>query len=138
MQISLVGCTKLPETKTAKQNVQTQNVSMVENQSPAVQAQDKISTLEGIVSVKAVNAGNDLYVAAKPAQYKRFQLKALRKEISNKLQETLPSYNYHVSLDGKIYKLVEQLQSEINKKEIDAATIVKEGKIIHSEMNSDT
>ena len=111
---------------------------MVENQSPAFQAQDKISTLEGIVSVKAVNAGSDLYVAAKPAQYKRFQLQALRKEISNKLQESLPSYNYHVSLDGKIYKLVEQLQSEINKKEINAATIIKKGKIIQSEMNSDT
>lgn len=138
IQFSLFGCTKLPETKTPKQNVQTEHVSMTENQSPALQAQNKIYTVEGILSVKAVNTGNDLYVAAKPAHYKRFQLHVLRKEISNKLQESFPTYNYHVSLDGKIYKLVEQLQGEINRKEIDTETIAKRGKIIQSEMKSDT
>ncbi|WP_416826624.1 YhcN/YlaJ family sporulation lipoprotein [Ectobacillus polymachus] len=127
------------EYKTTKEkNIQVSNVSTIDDQSPSMQAQKQISAINGIVDVKAVNIGNNLYVAAKPTQFKRLQLNSLRDEISKQLKASFPTYQYHISLDSKIYKLVGQLQNDVNKKEVNAVVIAKKAKKIESEMNSDT
>ncbi|MFD3447652.1 YhcN/YlaJ family sporulation lipoprotein [Microbacteriaceae bacterium 4G12] len=135
----MMGCAKQEEKKTAKKQTKTTKVSMTTfNQAPAQQAKKRIETIQGILDVKAVNSNRELYVAAKPAQYKRFQLDQLKKDMKQKIKPSSSDVKIHVSTDKKIFMLLDQLENKIEKGEADKKMVKKKLKKIKSEMNSDT
>ncbi|PEA52812.1 hypothetical protein CON64_21810 [Bacillus pseudomycoides] len=126
------------EHKTTKTETQLKNVSMeTVDQSIATQAKDKIFNMEEMIDVKAVNFDNELYVAAKPEHHERFQLKKLKKETKQTLEKTYPNLKIYVSMDKKIFMLLDKLETKIKNKEADKKEIKKQLKVVKEEMHSD-
>ncbi|MEH6888933.1 YhcN/YlaJ family sporulation lipoprotein [Bacillus sp. JJ864] len=121
-----------------KKDTQLKNVSMETiDQSIANQAKDQIFNMEEVIEVKAVNFNNELYVAAKPEHHERFQLKKLKKEMKQTLEKTYPNLKVYVSMDKKIFMLLDKLETKIKNKEADKKEIKKQLKVVKEEMHSD-
>lgn len=138
---AFAGCNQKKETdnKTAKGNTPFTRVSTNSfSQSAAMQAKKQVLAMEGIIDAKAINTDKELYLSVKPAHYKRFQLKKLKKEIAQKLQQSHPNMKSYVSTDSKISMLLEKLENRIERGDADKDTIQKQIKKIKTEMNSDT
>lgn len=126
------------EHQTNKKDTPLKNVSMENiDQSIANQAKDQIFNMEEVIDVKAVNFNNELYVAAKPEHHERFQLKKLKKEMKQTLEKTYPNFKIYVSMDKKIFMLLDKLETKIKNKEADKKEIKKQLKVVKEEMHSD-
>ncbi|MEH7461544.1 YhcN/YlaJ family sporulation lipoprotein [Bacillus thuringiensis] len=126
------------EHQTNKKDTPLKNVSMENiDQSIANQAKDQIFNMEEVIDVKAINFDNELYVAAKPEHHERFQLKKLKKEMKQTLKKTYPNLKVYVSMDKKIFMLLDKLETKIKNKEADKKEIKKQLKVVKEEMHSD-
>ncbi|WP_020061706.1 YhcN/YlaJ family sporulation lipoprotein [Bacillus sp. 123MFChir2] len=126
------------EHQTNKKDTPLKNVSMENiDQSIANQAKDQIFNMEEVIDVKSVNFNNELYVAAKPEHHERFQLKKLKKEMKQTLKKTYPNLKVYVSMDKKVFMLLDKLETKIKNKEADKKEIKKQLKVVKEEMHSD-
>jgi hypothetical protein len=135
----LIGCSSEKDKKTAKNETPLTKVSMNSfNQLPAQNAEKQILSMEEITDTKAVNSDKELYIAAMPQQHERFQLDRLKKKMKQKLDASYPDFKNYVSVDKKIFMMIEQLKNDIKNRKADKKRIQKKLKKIKSDMNSDT
>lgn len=95
----------------------------------ALRAKEIAYSVDGVSDVAAVCIGKELSLAADVRQMKRFQLKAIRKEIFHKLRHEFPEHEIHVTTDRKLLrdlKELEQVPYPYGKKERDRLSKINE------------
>ncbi|MDQ0337904.1 citrate synthase [Caldalkalibacillus uzonensis] len=77
-------------------------------------------SVDGVTDAAVVAIDQDLSVAVDVAQMKRFQLKAIRKEIFHQLRKAYPDYKVHVSTDRKILQELKKLEEKTYQQQTEA------------------
>jgi PBP1b-binding outer membrane lipoprotein LpoB len=128
--ILVIGCNK-PKDESEKKNDNShiQIAYVQNNQSPSQEAKKVIFSMPEVTDVKAVNSEKEIFLAVKPKHLERFQLASLKKKIKMKIEKNNPEMKVTVSTDQKIFTLLGELESKLDKK-IDTQDIDKELKKI--------
>ncbi|MFX3623371.1 MAG: YhcN/YlaJ family sporulation lipoprotein [Ectobacillus sp.] len=137
--LCMVACTNKEEKKTAHTDVSLVKTSTNSfDQFAAQKAEKLVIDMNEITDAEAVVTDKELYIAAIPQHHERFQLPRLKKKMKQTLKNSYPHLQSYVSVDRKIFMLLEQLKKDIAAGKADKRAIKKRLKKIHIDMNSDT
>lgn len=73
-------------------------------------AKTNVQQVRGVDEAVVVQIDKDLSVAIKVTNFNRLRLKAIRKEVAQKLKETFADENIYVTSDKKLFKDLRELQ----------------------------
>lgn len=101
------------QVKTAEESPMFKDEAARREHQVAQRAKEIAGTVDGVTETAAVAIDQELSVAVDVTQMKRFQLKKIRKEIFDRLQEAYPEYQLHVSTDRKILSDLKKLEGRV-------------------------
>lgn len=90
----------------------------ITDQQPSNQAKHLLSEYPEVSQVRAVNIGDDLFVAVNVRQQDRFSLDKITSDLRKKVIEQHANMNVTLSTDKKFIMELEKLEKKIDKKEI--------------------
>ena len=97
----------------------------VTDQQPSNQAKHFLSQYDEVSEVRAVNVGDELFVAVNVKQHDRFSLDSIESDLRKKLITQYSQMNVTLSTDQKFIIELEKLEKQIDKKEISKEKLQK-------------
>ncbi|MFD1849225.1 hypothetical protein [Oceanobacillus bengalensis] len=129
----LIGCDGDSTTQSIEnKGIDVRNISVnnMIDQTPSNKAKKILEKHDEVIGIKAANTSEDMIVSVEIKHSKRFTLKKITKELSNKLKDTFSDYHVELSIDKKIFLELEKLEEKIQKKSISKKEVEEEIKRI--------
>lgn len=127
----LIGCsndvkdTALEEINNQSPELMKLSTQGITDQRVSNQAKQSLSEHPEVSQVRAVNIGDDLFVAVDIRQRDRFSLDKIDSKLRKQLIEQYPNMNVTLSTDQKFIIELEKLEKKIDKKDIKNKTLEK-------------
>lgn len=127
----LVGCSTKNEDSTLRptddQPLELTKLSTqgITDQQPSIQAKQLLSQFPEVSQVRAINVGDDLFVAVNIRQQDRFSLDKIESDLRKKVIKQHSNKNVTLSTDQKFIIELEKLERKIDKKEMSKEKLQK-------------
>ncbi|GAF65370.1 hypothetical protein BTS2_2268 [Bacillus sp. TS-2] len=107
----LLGACNQDTTKSSQASLTSESSYKDQNKINDVKAE--LKKMEEVIDVQAIVYDQKIYADPKVKQFSRFRLKEIRKNGFEKLKETFPDSEIHVSTDKKVYMELEKLEQQL-------------------------
>ncbi|UFU00850.1 YhcN/YlaJ family sporulation lipoprotein [Radiobacillus kanasensis] len=142
LSLTLVGCNQQEDNRIQSQGTnidftKVTNKDAPVSQSIATQAKKTILENEEVTAVRGINTSEKVLLAFKVKQFDSFRETKLEDELKNKLEKAFPEKKIFVSSDEKIFIELDQLEKEIQNKDMNEDELKKDFKTIQDLLNDE-
>lgn len=124
----LYGCGNESSLSDETKHIEVRNISTKRliDQEPSNTAKDLLIEHEEVTGVKAANTVENLIVAVEIKHSERFQLKKIKKKLSQELKKHFKDHHVELTIDKKIFLELDKLEEKIASEKIKPGNLAKE------------